>query len=688
MNPCRAATGKGLIELLQNRENTVITALVNKFETAVKLNYSNTDDNIFLFVDEGHRSHYGSLNIYMTETLPNAVKIAFTGTPLIKESGGVLAKNTYSKFGPLIDRYSLEDSINDHVTVPILYEGRVIKQEVTSKSINDHLKYLTTGLNKEAARDLEHKWSRFIALAQTRERLAMVAYDVYEHFIRFAKPKKIKAILTCSSRATCVEIYYFLKKLSGINPAVIITPNDQNEGEDENNTTESLRQIGRFFAAEIDPLYRADYAHYEDTVTAQFIDPDGVIDLLIVKDKLLTGFDAPVAAVLYVDKKMQDHTLLQAIARVNRVYPNKEFGLIVDYYGVFKQLNSALDLYGDEQSGMSGFNSDDIKYSIISLGEEKAEIEIKHRAIWEIFAAINKNEKRPNVWHDCLKDDNARKKFYGALESFGKRLDFLFTSYELFKAVGKKQAELYKQDYLFFKKLKDSVSLRFNERILFSDYEDGIRQLLDTYVKADDPKILIDPLDILNKNKMIEQLSILGSKEARADAIKTRQIAELQTKRYEDPILYMTFMDRINKTLEIYLHDRDEESYLAQMENLAEDYREGRSFVEYPESIMDDSDAKAFYGSVLSVVDFQNTDGDLKLNEIECSLAQMAVEVKSVIKENAKRDWRENVMVHRNIKSKLDDLLFNYIEQNNIQWEEETIDFIIEKIMLTALKRF
>jgi len=686
MNPRRAATGKGLIELLQNRENTVITALVNKFETAVKMNYSNPADNIFLFIDEGHRSHYGNLNIYMTETLPNAIKIAFTGTPLLKETGkknGKLIKNTYSKFGPLIDRYSLEDAIDDHVTVPILYEGRVIKQEVTSKSINDHLKYLTVGLSTEAAQDLEHKWSRFLALAQTRERLAMVAYDVYEHFLRFAKPKKFKAMLTCSSRAACVEIYYHLKKLSGINPAVVITPNDQKEGDDENNTTESLRQIGQFFAAEIDPLYKGDYAHYEDTVTAQFIDPDGTIDLLIVKDKLLTGFDAPVAAVLYVDKKMQDHTLLQAIARVNRVYPNKEFGLIIDYYGVFKQLNSALDLYSDEQSGMDGFNPEDIRSSVVSLAEEKANIEAKHHALWKIFAGINENEQRPNQWYERLADDTVRKQFYETLASFGKWVDFLVTSYELFKAVGKKQAKQYKQDYLFFKKLKDGVTLRYNERILFSDYEDGIRQLLDTYVKADDPKMLIDPLDILNKNKMMEQLSILGSKEAKADAIKTRQIAELETKRYEDPFTYLTFMDKINNTLEMYLHDRNEEVYLAQMENLAEDYREGRSFLEYPELIIDDSDAKAFYGSILSGIDPQN-----EPKEKQDSLARLALEIKGVIKENAKRDWRENTMVHRNIKSKLDDLLFNYIEQNDLQWEEKTIDIIIEKIMLTALKRF
>jgi type I restriction enzyme R subunit len=263
-------------------------------------------------------------------------------------------------------------------------------------------------------------------------------------------------------------------------------------------------------------------------------------------------------------------------------------------------------------------------------------------------------------------------------------VDFLFTSLSLHEAVGRKQAETYRQDYNFFKRLKDGVSLRFNDRVQFSDYEDGIRQLLDTYVKADDPKILIDPLDILNKNKMREQLSILGSGEAKADAIKTRQVAELETKRYEDPILYRSFMDRINRTLEMYLHDRDEEAYLAQMETLAEDYREGRSNVEYPEIIMDDSDAKALYGSILAGIGEKAAD----ISQNRDGLARLALAAKEVIRENAKRDWRENFIVHRNIKAKLDDLLFDYIEQNKLHWELTVIDLVIEKIMLTALKRF
>ena len=121
----------------------------------------------------------------------------------------------------------------------------------------------------------------------------------------------------------------------------------------------------------------------------------------------------------------------------------------------------------------------------------------------------------------------------------------MYSSYELFEAVGFDQAEVYRKDYLFFKKLKDSVSLRFNDRVDFSRYEDGIRQLLNTYVNAEDAKILIEPLDITNKEKMEEQLARLGSSEAKAEGIQTRQVEVLESQRYVDPIRYMTFMERI-----------------------------------------------------------------------------------------------------------------------------------------------
>lgn len=689
MSPHRAKTGKGLIELLQDEGNTVITALVNKFEAAVKQEYCNESPNIFLFIDEGHRTQYGRLNIYMTKVLPNAAKIAFTGTPLIKKPkendkrGIESARNTYLKFGPEIDRYTLQDAIDDKVTVPLVYEGRVVPQKVTSEQINAHLKHITVGLTEEARKDLEMKYSRFVALAQTEPRLNMIAFDLHEHFLTYVKPKHFKAMLTCSSRAAAVQMFYKLRDLGGITPAVVITPNSAKEGDDEENTPQSQKIIGDFFRKEVDPLYKNNYDAYEDSVTGAFVDPEGDIDLLIVKDKLLTGFDAPIAAVLYVDKKLQDHTLLQAIARVNRVYENKDFGLIVDYIGIFKKLNTALDLYSDVQSGMDSFDKVDIENAISTVSDEKTKLDEAHKELWKIFDGISRNETSADIWQERLREFKVRKDFYDKLSSFAKQVDFMFSSYELYQAVGDKKAEEYRRDYLFFKKLKDSVSLRFNDSVDFSKYEDGIRQLLNTYVNADDVKTVIEPLDISNKAKMEEQLARLGSNEAKAEAIQTRQVEILESHRYDDPIQYMTFMERINKTIQDYLAERDSEKYLTSMERMAEDYRAGRSAVTYPEVIMDDGDAKAFYGAVCSGV--KKAMGEMNDNDEE-SLGNLALNIKNVVASNAKRDWRDNVIVHRNIKKELDDLLFDYLEEHKLNWTLDTIDIIIDEIMMVAKK--
>lgn len=665
--------------------------VINKFEAAIKQEYCNDSENLFLFIDEGHRTQYGKLNIYMNKVLPKAVKIAFTGTPLIQKQPKdknrkiVPAKDTYAKFGPLIDKYTLQDAIDDKVTVPIVYEGRVIPQQVTSQQINAHLKHITVGLTEDARQDLEVKYSRFVALAQTEARLNMIAFDLHEHFINYVKPKGFKAMLTCSSRAEAVQLFYKLRDLGGVIPAVVITPNSAKEGDDENNTPQSLKIIADFFKKEVDPLFKNNYDAYEDSVTGQFIDPEGDVDLLIVKDKLLTGFDAPIAAVLYVDKKLQDHTLLQAIARVNRVYTDKDFGLVVDYIGIFKKLNSALDLYSDEQSGMNLFDSSEIQSAISTVNEEKAKLEKIYQELWSIFDGIDRNESSANVWQERLREYDIRKDFYEKLSAFAKMVDFLYSSYELFELVGFDQAEVYRKEYLFFKKLKDSVSLRFNDSVDFSRYEDGIRQLLNTYVNAEDAKILIEPLDITNKEKMQEQLARLGSDAAKAEAIQTRQVEVLESQRYVDPIRYMTFMERINKAIKEYLAERDSEKYLSSMEKMAEDYRTGRSSVKYPENIMDDGDAKSFYGAVCSGI--KKSLGDQEI-DISDSMGALALDVKAIIVSHTKRDWRDNVIVHRNIKKALDDLLFDYMEEHELDWSLDTIDIIIDEIMMVAKKGY
>lgn len=165
--------------------------------------------------------------------------------------------------------------------------------------------------------------------------------------------------------------------------------------------------------------------------------------------------------------------------------------------------------------------------------------------------------------------------------------------------------------------------------------------------------------------------------------IQTRQVEILESQRYYDPIQYLTFMERINKTIQAYLAERDSEKYLSSMERMAEDYRAGRSAATYPEVIMDDGDAKAFYGAVCSGV--KKSMGEMSGYNDE-SLGILALDIKNVVASNAKRDWRDNVIVHRDIKKELDDLLFNYMEDHEISWSLDTIDIIIDEIMMVAKK--
>lgn len=687
MSPVRASTGKGLVNLIKDEGNSVITTVINKFETAIKQNFKNESDNIFVLIDEGHRTQYGRLNTYMNSVLPNAPKIAFTGTPLLSGKNKKKKKNTYKKFGPPIDSYTLEDAINDGVTVPLIYEGRVVPQNVSSEKIDEYLKYITAPLTKSEKQDLEKKWSRFKKLAQTEPRLKMVAFNLYEHFINYCKPKKRKAILTCSSRAYAVDMYYKLKPLVGINPAVVITPEVSAEGDGDDTSSKSFKKIADFFKKEVEPLYGNNIESYDDYITNTFKDPEGEIDLLIVKDKLLTGFDAPIASVLYIDKPMKDHNLLQAIARVNRLYDGKDFGLIVDYYGVFKKLNAALDLYTDEKSGFDQFDSEDIKDAIFGPVDEKRKLEKAYQKLWIIFEDIPKDENKSNVWQECLKNPEVRKKFYEKLNEYSKLVDLMFASYELFKLVGNDQAEIYRKELLHFTKLRAAVSLRYNDSVDFSKYEDGIKELLDTYVNANDATIVVEPLYILDKGRMIEQLEKLGgSKEAKADAIRTRMTAEINTMQHDDPIIFLEFSERINKTLEEYLKDRDSDAYYSSMEKMAEDFREGRIVNDYPASIDNDSDAKSFYGATCKIIR-KKTDIDID-DEMEEKLALLSINIKKTVSNNAKRDWRNSIIVIRKMKGELDDDIFDFIEEHNIDIDIDTIDLILDELIMVAKKRF
>lgn len=696
MSPSRAKTGSGLKTLLEDEGKIVITTLINKFETVIKMGakVKNTE-NMFVFIDEAHRSNYSAMYNYMRDVLEKATFIAFTGTPLLGNTAknpkerAMKKKDTYDKFGPSIDTYTMKKSIEDGITVPLVYEGRKVVQSDPSKKIDEYFESITKDLPDNLKDDLKQKWSRFKPLAETDSRLNLIAFDLADHFVNYCLPKRLKAMLVCSSRAAAVDMYNILKRMEGIKPAVVISFGNKPEGDGDNLTSDAIRKIETYYKEQVKPYYGDNVDLYDDTMTARFKSEDGDVNLLIVKDKLLTGFDAPIAGVLYIDKPIQQHSLLQAVARVNRVYKGKEFGLIVDYYGVFTKLNEAIDMYNDAEAGFMNFDKADIEDAIFGPVDEKNKLKKSHDDLLEIFALLPKISSS-NEWQLFLQEDNKRHEFYDKLAAFAKRLDLALTNRAVYKEVGFKQLEQYRKDYLFFKKLKDAVTIRYNDSVDFSRYEDGIRNLLNTFVNATDVHTVVKPVSINDVEGMKRVLEKMETPDAKADAIKTKVVSELKQKRYDDPLLFKEFSDRISKTLADYSELRDADAYLNEMERIADDLRNGRSVTDYPVKIENDSDAKAFYGAVVNNLKLSKIlDVSIEKEEI---IGDCAVRIKEQIKKHTKRDWKHNSVVHKNIHRDLDDCLFDLFDELGIDCNEpkniDLLDDMIEEIIKIALTRY
>lgn len=687
MAPARAATGKGLKTLLKDKSNLVITTLINKFETVCRNKYLEEDsDRFYVLIDEAHRSQYSSMHTYMTMVLPNATFIAFTGTPLIAKS----KKNTYQKFGMPIHNYTMKRSIEDKITVPIVYEGRKVKQNDPSDKINSYFDSLTENLSDDVKRQLKERYSKFTKLAEASSRINLIAFDIYDHFVNYCLPKGLKAMVVCSSRAKAVDVYNVISGLPGskINPRVVITFGDKREGDDDDSTSVAIKKINEYRSKRVKPLFGDNDNKYYETVCEDFKNPDGDINMLIVKDMLLTGFDAPVAGVLYIDKSIKEHNLLQAIARVNRIYKGKDFGLVVDYWGVFGKLKAAIDLYDDAESEMNKYDPADIEDAILGPVDEKNKLEEANKQLYDLFANVP-HDSPSDVWQSVLEDEVKRNEFYSKFKEYANLLNLALTNRDVFAEIGVDHMNKYRSDYLFFNKLRFGVVERYDNTIDLSKYEAGIKNLLDTFVNASEIITVVQPVYIGDEGAIEKILASNDSNHVKADKIKTKIESELKQVRYDDPLLFEEFSAKIKKTIAEYDESRDEDKYLNTMKAMADDFNHGRLTRDYPTSIANDSDTKAFYGSIITLI---RSKTDLNVDdELEELIADNARKIKQSVADNAKRDWKHNEVVHKQMHRALDDCLFDMFDQIGYTIDKtniDVLDLIIDEIMKVAVARY
>ncbi len=669
--PARATSGKHLIELINKGSADVITSIINKFNTVENSGLKNHSRDIFVLVDESHRSNYGSLATKMRTVFPNACYIGFTGTPLMKNE-----KNTMVKFGKLIHKYTIKDGVEDKAIVPLIYEGKFVDQNVDEDNIDLWFNQVTKRLNDAQKADLRDKWSTIKRLASTDARIKRIALDVNLHFIEGYKNTEFKAMLACNFKKDAIRYQKCFEEFGDLTTAVVISAPDMREGATEvDESNDDL--VVSFWNKMMDQYGNAD--DYEEAIKNKFI--DGEIDILIVCSKLLTGFDAPRTQVLYIDKELKDHSLLQAIARTNRLFEGKDFGLIVDYRGLINKLDSAMEVYSG--AGLEQFDSADIKGVIVDVMACVGRLREAHSHLCDIFATIKNKEDTEEI-EQLLADDEIRGKFYDALCVFGRALNSVLNSEKAYAAFEKWEIVKYQSAFIFYSKVRRSVKIRYADVIDNREYEKQMQNLLDTHMSVVGIKQITNPVDILNKEELEKELEELGSLRSKADAITSHMTKSIKTHHDENPAYYDSFSKRIKEALEEYKNRViSEAEYLDKMKAIMADYRKGTTNITYPEKIKGNVHAQAFYGVITAILD-----DEIDINGNIDIISDISLEVTSIIQKHDTVDWQTNKEIHNKIAQDIDDMFYRLEKENGFVIDFDTIDKIIENVITVALRRF
>ncbi len=671
LTPARATSGRHLVELVNSARADVITSIINKFKTVERQEVKNPSRDIFVLVDESHRSNYGLMATRMRSVFPNACYIGFTGTPLMKSE-----KNTMARFGRLIHKYTIRDGVEDGAIVPLIYEGRFVEQKVDEENIDLWFRQTTRRLTEAQREDLRKKWSSIRRLTSTDARIKRIALDISEHFIEGYKDTGFKAILATNYKRDAIRYLQCFEQFGDLSCAVVISPPDMREGVDD--ADEGADDLVVSFWNKMMQQY-GDADRYEEAIKNRFC--DGEIDILIVCSKLLTGFDAPLCQVLYIDKELKEHGLLQAIARTNRLHEGKDYGLIVDYRGLIEKLDTAMDMYSG--AGLENFDGGDLKGVVVDVMSAVGNLRSAYTQLVEFFAPVGSISDAEAV-EVFLADDKMRQDFYTLLCAFGRALHLVLNAEQAYNALSKEERQKYQDTFIFFSKVRRSVKLQYCDAIDNAEYEPLMQNLLDTHLSVAGLKKITSPIDILNKDDFEKELEELGSLRSKADAIASRMTRSISEKRDENPAYYDSFSKRIKDALALYREKViSEAEYLAKMRTIMEDYHAGRSTVSYPERIKNNVHAQAFFGVLTAL--FDEVEDERITPDF---VAEVSEEITKIVASHSQVDWTNNKTIHDRISQDIDDLFYKYEKEHGLKLSFDLIDKIIDNVKTVALRRF
>ena len=581
-----------------------------------------------------------------------------------------------ARFGRLIHKYTIRDGVEDGAIVPLIYEGRFVEQKVDEENIDLWFKQTTRRLTEAQREDLRRKWSSIRRLTSTDARIKRIALDISEHFIEGYKDTGFKAMLATNYKRDAIRYLECFEQFGDLNCAVVISPPDMREGVDD--VDEGADDLVVSFWNKMMQQY-GDADRYEEAIKNRFC--DGEIDILIVCSKLLTGFDAPLCQVLYIDKELKEHGLLQAIARTNRLHEGKDYGLIVDYRGLIEKLDTAMDMYSG--AGLENFDGGDLKGVVVDVMSAIGNLRSAYTQLVELFAPVGSISDAEAV-DVFLADDKMRQDFYTLLCAFGRALHLVLNAEQAYNALSKEERQKYQDTFIFFSKVRRSVKLQYCDAIDNAEYEPLMQNLLDTHLSVAGLKKITSPIDILNKDDFEKELEELGSLRSKADAIASRMTRSISEKRDENPAYYDSFSKRIRDALALYKEKViSEAEYLAKMRTIMGDYHAGRSTVSYPERIKNNVHAQAFFGVLTAL--FDEVEDERITPDF---VAEVSEEITKIVASHSQVDWTNNKTIHDRISQDIDDLFYKYEKEHGLKLSFDLIDKIIDNVKTVALRRF
>ncbi len=559
----------------------------------------------------------------------------------------------------------------------MFYEGRHNDITVNEKPLDNYFEKVSEPLTKYGKASLKRKFSSKNTINKSDQVIYDRAWDISDHFTEFIQGTGFKAQLVAPNKTTAIMYHNYLKEIGKVTSEVVISAPDSRKDNDDA-YVENEDVVQKFYKAMIDKY--GNHKDYEENIIKSFKKQEHP-EIIIVVDKLLTGFDAPINRVLYLTRNLKDHTLLQAIARVNRVHEGKDYGLIIDYYGNLENLDKAIEDY----SGDNELDKEDVKGSVTNVNELINQLPQAYSELWDVFKTV-KNKFDTEAYAVLLGDEEMRHTFYEKLSKFLRLFNLAMSTVQFNDSKNDEIIEKYKKESKFFIQLRIDVKRRYFDDIDYKEYEKQVQKLIDKHIVTDGEVLKItQPIDIFNKQQRDDEVEKLIGSAAKADHIASRTSKGISIKMQEDPIFYTKLSDLIKQTIQEYKQSRiNEAEYLNRIKDIENTFINGKQD-NVPKSIVDNKIAIAFYNFINDKLSEHLKDNNQN--------ADIALEVRSLIEgvvlEGDKPivDWKSNADLEKKIWNELDDYFYGISLQLEQNIPFDIIDAFIEEVIKIAKKQ-